>query len=621
MLSLSLYLLTFTCRTDFSQVLSGPDEFMSAARKLVMSRAPSAVSSQPESVSDGHPLTSTKGRKQPTSGQETNTQQPISSRVVEPSDFMSAARSMAMTRAPSVASTPPASVSGSHRPDSTKQGQQPTSGQNAKPQKPTPSHQIVPQRTSAIKPGTSVPQVPASPRTPIKGNGQEIPSAPKSLRSSVAGRPHSKTASGPTVAGKPQYKVPATKSPQPPQAQEPTPQKAKGPETGLLLDFSSSPSSDGGISARLSKMTLSPGITELMGLDFQSDSQSYSTLQQETLRPPPGLFKPEKKIDFDQYVTEKTANVANSMGLETPQMTLRAPTGLALEMKTSCVSEQRQATSEEKGTQHISLETPKRTLPPPPGLGPPQKEVNFDNVLTDKNEKDLNDMDPEASLATAKDEKIESYRHEISEINEFIKSRSLGSLVTRRFKHLILELEEKIREGLQRPVDTSAAHSGGNRDQEVADESQVSTPTEISANASSTLKSEEPKVKSKKSEPSLASSTTIDEGENQQSSKRVTSRAQKFPSVLRAAVTAPPFIPDRKASFTEYRSPQSSISSDTTIFHQAQSFASDYADTTTRHAIDASNHIIGNHLLPGHHSQESSVSESRERHLNGKSSY
>lgn len=455
----------------------------------------------------------------------------------------------------------PGNVSASRPSAGTQQGRPSTSEQSTKT-----SSQTLAQGTVSPSVATSKPKASASqPSTsiPVTENSQHGHSAGKNLKSPVL-----------SVAEKSQSKKPVATGPQASQASGLPLRKDEKAEADLLLNVTvSPPSSDESISSRLGKMTLSsPGIKELQGIDFHLDS-SYHT-SQETLPPPPGLPHPAKNINSEQHRVEKK--------------------------------------------EEFEAKAPQKTLTPaPPGLVHPGEKINFDQFLSDKNKPQ--DTSCKKPTAVPSNSQIETWRREISDIDNFIIDKSPDSLTVQALITLKKGFEAKIRNALKGSIDTPTAHPRESQKQKIS-ASQTANPTGASSKVSQTLQQEEskePKVGRLRS----TQSTTIEKEESQPRLRPANSPTKKISSPLAAAVTAAPFVPGRMASFTQYRSRQSSASSDSTVFHQAPSTISSHEVTTSHNLASTFSHIIGDHLLPGHCNRESTQSLSNEYHISGKPSH
>lgn len=535
-------LLILACSVDFSRILSNPDDFMAYARSMAAGRSVDPTPKEPAPASKSHSPGKEKDEQRYTSIQISKT--PNQNPTHEP-----------ISR--------PGNVSGSRPSAGTQQGRPSTVEQSTKSSTQTSTEKGVSQNVAKPKPGASVSQIPAS--IPITGNGQRSQSASTDLKSSVSG-----------VTKNPQPKGPATTGSQASQDQGLTPRRGENAEVDLLLNVTVSPSSDESISSRLGKMTLSPGIEELQGIDFHINS-SYQT-SQEALSPPPGLSQPAKKVNPEQHRTEKNEEVLEDVETETPQ----------------------------------------KTLPPDqPGIVYPGDNVSFDRFLSDKNKPQVTSRKGPTSTST--NSQIETYRREILDIENYIKDKSPDSLTARALLSLKHDFEAKIRDALKKSVNTPITYPKESQSQNVTTTPQAATLTGTSTKASRTLQQEESKeLKMGRLPP--AQSTPVDK-KSQPKPHAANSPIKKTASPLAAAVTAAPFVPGTMASFTQYRSRQSSVSSDSTIYHQAPSTISNSEATTSHEFVSTSSHIIGDHLLPGYCNRESTVSLSNEYHTSGKSSH
>lgn len=251
----------------------------------------------------------------------------------------------------------------------------------------------------------------------------------------------------------------------------------------------------------------------------------------------------------------------------------------------------------------------KRTIPPPPGLahtgktnfdeamaeymgrGPPglvhQGDIPFEQAMAKYEEKESAATDLEMSSEES-DPLIDGYRREISVLKDFINTKALSSGTVRAMEASIQELETKIQEVLKGSQGNQQP-SAGNRGQEIANG--PATPQNAASNAFVPKKGE------------AAPETAIKGTELQPGSQPKTSRGLISPSRLKTAVTATPFVPGRKSSFAQYRCPQNSISSESTIFQQPTA-------TTPEH-------IFGDHLLPGQRALQVSAPRSGISYLSG----
>lgn len=384
---------------------------------------------------------------------------------------------------------------------------------------------------TGTKSGALASRVSTPTRTPSAVNNQGNRAIPKSLSSSQHASPFSKPLGTPA---KQSPVNPQQSTPQKPAPQDEAPQAGLDSTENALLDLSTTPSTDEMLSSSMNKMSLmSPGMNELKGVDFTQCSEDTS--------------RPESPIVSSPDVPHP-AKVSES--------------------------------SQKKGPTH-----------PPPGLVHPGDRT-FEEAMDEyeKTEKGPADTDQETP-SESNTPGIDHWRREISEINNFMSTTTLSSGTMTLMQATLRELERKIEESLQKPSGIPS-QSGGIGEQKVG--TLPSTPLVSASNGSLPITRRESQLrKSYQTSPTPQMSTKG--GNIHPSPQPKKSPRTKSPSPLRSAVTAAPFVPGRRTSVTQYRSPQNSISSESTIFQQPLSVPE--------------GHIFGNHLLPGQHTLPSSASK------------
>ncbi|RJE24140.1 hypothetical protein PHISCL_03514 [Aspergillus sclerotialis] len=510
-----------------------------------------------------------------------------------PSDFLSAARSMLQTRAPSDTPSRPVQDFGGQPSHTTRPGDLATLKQEVP--KPSPTHELLPASASRAKPDASAHNQNPTP-TPINAADKGGLPIPRSTRPSLRSSTESMKIGFPTYALESPSKRTATPKPQASRVQDLTPIKRGNANADLLVDVTAStPSTDESLAKRLNKMTLSPAIEELQGLVFEQDIPSNTSSQGATSLLS-GPSHPRRKIDFEQYVIDNKGKARQDTDLGTPQSHEVAPSSHDV------LEGNIHADENEMGPKDMGHETQKEILPPP-GLTPPKHKVDFKQYLTEKEEVETQSLSVQAPSIAPSNPQVESYRGELAELKEFIKSKSPDSFTVRSVKSMIQELEAKIHDALHESSNIASTNLKENSGQEAVDDSQIATPTKRSSKAPMEIHGE--KSDAKEAEHFVDS---IVKEQNQRGARREGSPTPKSPSSLRAAVTAAPFVPGRGPSLAHYRSPPESIASDSTSFHQSTS-VSDRVFSTTRHDISSSSHIIGDHLLPGQCERQTSGSK------------
>lgn len=470
---------------------------------------------------------------------------------MSPGSFLVQARNLLITRAPSGDQSPIVKPPGT-----------PKQGTDATKQSPSVSKAASTPRSvtgpaSGAKPGAlssggssqNVSKAAPSPK-PVPGPGSDMKSgalvsggsspaptsspAVKGLQSSKHASPISKPVSAPATAKGPPAKESPGSGSQPSPAQTSTPQKNEKPQAGnedaedVLIDTSTTPSTDEMLSSSMNRMSLmSPGIKDLSEIDFQRDAMETPT-QQRTVRPPPGLIHTGQP-NFDDAMV--------------------------------------------------------KYMERPPGLVHRQKISNFEDAMAEyEMEKVSDDMDLETPPDEPSNPEIDGYRRQISELRDIIKMKELSSGTLRFMEASIQDLETKLNEALKGSSETPQP-SAGSRGQE--DANKPCTPQATVSNTSMPANNEA----------GVALETAIKRVESKANSRPKDSPGPSTisPSRLKAAVAAPPFVPAKKPSFTQYRSPHDSISSDSTIFQQQP--------------FNTSDHIFGDHLLPGRRNRQPSVSK------------
>lgn len=428
--------------------------------------------------------------------------------------------------------------------------------------------------------------------TPINAADEGDLAIPRSTRPSLRSLTESMKIGLPTYALESPCTRKVTPTPQTSKVQDLTPTKCEDANADLLVDITTStPSTDESLAKRLNKMTLSPAIEELQGLIFEQDTPSFTSSQEATsLLSGPSYAR--RKIDFEQYVTDSKDKARQDTALGTPQWHQTAPSSHGV-LEGNAYAPQQVAAKTGMGPKDMRNETQKGILPPP-GLSPPKHKVDFKQYLPEKEEMETQSVSVQAPSIAPNNRLVESYRCELAELKEFIKSKSPDSFTVRSVKSMIEELEAKIHDALRESSNISSTNLKENCGQEAANDSQIATSTKGPRKAPMEIHGQKSDME-KEAEHTVSS--IVKEG-NQRGARRESSPTPKSPSFLKAAVTAAPFVPGRGSSLTHYRSPPESVTSDSTSLYQSTS-VSDHIFSTTRHDVSSFSHIIGDHLLPG----------------------
>ncbi|KAI9930853.1 hypothetical protein ASPWEDRAFT_178925 [Aspergillus wentii DTO 134E9] len=224
----------------------------------------------------------------------------------------------------------------------------------------------------------------------------------------------------------------------------------------------------------------------------------------------------------------------------------------------------------------------------------PRRRLSFKESSMIKKEEDRKVDESTSATLPKNDGPVGALQHEIALLEKLMESTSLSDRYLQNLKECkqVLEKElEKERRMATQDSAKSSAPSTDNQPREATHQSHLTdTPGKATNNEPEPTKTtEEPKVDSKEAQ-SLSLPV-----EGTPSGQRIKKLAlpEDSPSIrsLRNAVSAAPFVPTRATSFTKYRSPTNSISSDST------SFQSTIGPTHSKRGSTSS--LLGDGLLPG----------------------
>lgn len=204
-----------------------------------------------------------------------------------------------------------------------------------------------------------------------------------------------------------------------------------------------------------------------------------------------------------------------------------------------------------------------KSLSPGPSFNP-TRNLDFQEPVNEKKDSEA------ADTSHAEKEPLSKYRREISIIDNLIETTSLSDEFLYKLKDCRKELESKLHQNEQ--LSTANPASSAQEQQQQAD-----------------------------------------------NRKQLTSKLQSTPSLespLKHAVTASPFVP-RNPSFTTYRSPTHSVSSDSSSLSSPPIRPPIFKPTPPNPSPiienqepSDSSHIIGDHLLPGRRARQDSLPKS-----------
>lgn len=199
----------------------------------------------------------------------------------------------------------------------------------------------------------------------------------------------------------------------------------------------------------------------------------------------------------------------------------------------------------------------------------------------------------EAAISSKKASRSD-YEREIFLLGVFLESTTLGEEYCDRFKKIKAELEEHLRNDHSQETTTQAAQKSFANDNISATNTEQNTPAD--------------KSKMTPGAPSTAENTPTKQVEKPPISKTEDNPGSQR---LRKAINAPPFYP-RSRNFSGYRSPINSTSSDSTppptpSPSRSKAIPINRPSQVLEKPEPPTEHIFGDHLLPGRRSRDASA--------------
>lgn len=191
------------------------------------------------------------------------------------------------------------------------------------------------------------------------------------------------------------------------------------------------------------------------------------------------------------------------------------------------------------------------------------------------------------------------YEREIFLLGVFLESTTLGEEYCDQFKKIKAELEERLRNYNTQETTTEATQKLSIDDKTSATDTESNTPADTFKPTPAVLSKDE------NTPTKQIGNTSMLTTQNSTGSQR-----------LRQAINAPPFHP-RSSSFTGYRSPINSTSSDSTppptpVPPRPNAIPIKRPSLVPAEPESPAQHIFGNHLLPGRRSRAASALQSTE---------
>lgn len=225
------------------------------------------------------------------------------------------------------------------------------------------------------------------------------------------------------------------------------------------------------------------------------------------------------------------------------------------------------------------------------------KGIDFEQSNTEQQTKSKNNGSSNATIASSKTISRSDYEREIFLLGVFLESTTLGEEYCDQFKKIKTELEERLRR---------------DHPQEIADETTQKLSAYDKTSTTSSV-SNTPAVNSK-STPAVVSSVENTPSKQAEKTSTPTSEDTASSQLLRQAINAPPFHP-RASSFSGYRSPINSTSSDSTppatpVPPRSRAIPIKKPLQVPAEPEPPTEHIFGDHLLPGRRSKTVSALQS-----------